>query len=280
VAKDKIDGRRGDSSVVDDYGFPDQPMLDEMTQKALDVLDATSPKGFILMAEGASIDKQAHLMDSERWMLDTIEFDRAVGVARDYAKHHPGTLVIVTADHECSGAAIIGASTVTNSALETKSGTAALQGVVGVYDSASFPKYVLESDGYPTTTDIDFKMLIGYGGNADRYEDWLTNAQPIHDTQQPFDRAAPLSSYPGISTNDTQVTGAPNRPVRDVSSNYFIAGQVAGEQAVHTATDIPISAYGRGAYMFTGVMDNTDVFFKLGQAVIGGALNVELLERD
>ena len=109
VAKDKIDGRRGASSVVNDYGFPDQPMLDEMTGKALDVLDATSPKGFILMAEGASIDKQAHLMDSERWMLDTIEFDRAVGVARNFAKNHPGTLVIVTADHECSGAAIIGA---------------------------------------------------------------------------------------------------------------------------------------------------------------------------
>ena len=280
VAKDKIDGRRGASTIVDDYGFPDQPMLDEMTQKALDVLDATSPKGFILMTEGASIDKQAHLMDSERWMLDTIEFDRAVGVARDYAKRHPGTLVIVTADHECSGAAIIGASTVSNDALQTKTGTAALQGVVGTYDAAGFPKYALDSDGYPATTDIDNKMLIGYGANADRYEDWLTNAQPVHDTQQPFEKAAPLSGYPGINTNDAQVTGAPNRPVRDVASNYFIAGQVAGEQAVHTATDIPISAYGRGAYMFTGVMDNTDVFFKLGQAAIGGVVNGDLFDRD
>ncbi len=272
VAKDKIDGRRGVSSVVDDYGFPDQPLLEEMTAKALDVLDANSPRGFILMAEGASIDKQAHLMDSERWMLDTIEFDRAVGVARDFAKSHPGTLVIVTADHECSGAAIIGASTVTDSVLRTENGTSALQGVVGVYDAAGFPKYSLDADGYPATTDVDFKMLIGYGGNADRYEDWQTNALPIHDTQQPFEKSAPLSSYPGISTNDGQVTGAPNRPIRDLDGNYFIAGQVAGEQAVHTATDIPISAYGRGAYMFTGVMDNTDVFFKLGQAALGGVL--------
>lgn len=282
VAKDKIDGRRGASEVVDDYGFPDQPMLDEMTAKALDVLDATSPRGFVLMAEGASIDKQAHLMDSERWMLDTIEFDRAVGVARDFAKTHPGTLVIVTADHECSGAAIIGASTVTNSVLQTQNGTAALQGVVGVYDSAGFPKYSLAEDGYPQVTDIDNKMLIGYGGNSDRYEDWQTNAQPIHDTQQPFERSAPLSAYPGINSSDTQVSGAPNRPIRDLGSNYFIAGQVAGEQAVHTATDIPISAYGRGAYMFTGVMDNTDVFFKLAQAVLGGVIrfDVDALDRD
>ena len=44
VALDKIDGRRGKKtgitgSVVEDYGFPDQPMLDEMTAKALAVLE-------------------------------------------------------------------------------------------------------------------------------------------------------------------------------------------------------------------------------------------------
>jgi alkaline phosphatase len=27
---------------------------------------------------------------------------------------------------------------------------------------------------------------------------------------------------------------------------------------------------GRGAAAFTGVMDNTDVFFKIGQATLGG----------
>jgi alkaline phosphatase len=250
-----------------------------MTEKALDVLDRTSPQGFILMAEGASIDKQAHLMDSERWMLDTVEFDRAVQVARDYASAHPGTLVLVTADHECSGAAIIGASTVTNAVLQTKTGTAALQGAVGVYDAASFPHYTLAGDGYPAVTDIDYKMLIGYGGNSDRYEDWQTDPQPIHDTQQPFEKVGALATYPGINNADAQVTSAPLRPVRDAASGYFITGQVAGEQAVHTASDIPISAYGRGAYMFTGVMDNTDVFFKLGQAVLGGALYLDL-DRD
>ncbi len=50
-----------------------------------------------------------------------------------------------------------------------------------------------------------------------------------------------------------------------------MTGQVSGEQAVHTATDIPLSAFGRGASLFTGVFDNTDVFFKLGQIAVGGA---------
>jgi hypothetical protein len=56
--------------VVDDFGFPDQPMLDEMTDTpGL----SKNPKGFVAMIEGGSIDKQAHLMDSERWIIDTIE---------------------------------------------------------------------------------------------------------------------------------------------------------------------------------------------------------------
>ena len=98
VALDKIDGRRGNPAVVKDYGFEDQPMLDEMTTKAIDVLDKNSPNGFVLMVEGASIDKQAHNMDSERMMLDTIEFDHAIQVAKDFAEKNGDTLVIVTAD--------------------------------------------------------------------------------------------------------------------------------------------------------------------------------------
>ena len=62
--------------------------------------------------------------------------------------------------------------------------------------------------------------------------------------------------------------GKPN--TRNASTGYLITGQVPGNQGVHTGTDIPLSAYGRGAKLFTGVIDNTDVFFKIGQAVFGG----------
>ena len=51
------------------------------------------------MIEGASIDKQAHNMDSERWILDTIEFDNAVGRVKNFVASNPDTLVIITADH-------------------------------------------------------------------------------------------------------------------------------------------------------------------------------------
>jgi alkaline phosphatase len=253
VAFDKINGRRNASSVVSDFGFPDQPMLDEMTDSALNVLKQ-NPNGFVLMVEAASIDKQAHLMDSDRWMLDVVEFDRAIQKAKDFATANPDTLVIITADHECGGAALIGSSK------GTLTGNLASANNVAIYDAAKFPTYNISTDGYPDNTDVAGKLLIGYGSNADRTESWLSNPLPTQDSQQPFVGAAPLNTYPAT---------AAARPV-----GFLIPGQVgadAGGQATHTASDVQLSAMGRGATLFGGVMDNTDVFFKFGQAAIGGA---------
>ena len=295
VAKDKLDGpnRRNVNGpngvpVVNDYLLPDQPMLDDMTGKALQVL-SKNPNGFFLMVEGASIDKQAHLMDSDRWILEAIEFDKAVGRALDFAKTNIDTLVIVTADHECGGINIIGASTqtkaqrdvllannsgatqvVTNYILASGTnkpvlftnniGTALRDRVVGTYDSAGFPVYPKSpTDGYPVTMDVDQKIIIGYAGGADRFENFTTAPTPLQDSQQPLVSVAPLNTYPANAT------------FRGTDNGYFIYGQVPPDQAVHTASDIPVSAYGRGAAAYTGVMDNTDVFFKAMQAVLGGA---------
>jgi alkaline phosphatase len=262
VAKDKIDGRRsspGSATVVAAYGFPDQPMLDEMTDKALQVL-SREPNGFVLMVEGGSIDKQAHLMDSDRWIIDTIEFDYAIERCRQFALANPDTLVIVTADHECAGAGVIGGSMVTHSQLVARSisggGTNQLRnGVVGTLDRAGFPAYVTDVDGYPDTTDIDNRMLIGYACNADRYEDWITNLLPTQNASHGIVTAPPFGPQ------------APGD--RDQAGNYFVVGQISDTIATHTASDIILSAMGRGAGIFTGVMDNTEVFFNVMRAAFG-----------
>jgi len=49
-----------------------------------------------------------------------------------------------------------------------------------------------------------------------------------------------------------------------------VPSAAAGSQAVHTASDIPVYAEGRGASLFRGSIDNTDVFFNVMQAVLGG----------
>lgn len=253
VALDKIAGRRGSSSVVSDYGLPDQPMLDEMARTALEVL-SRNPGGFFAMIEGASIDKQAHAMDSDRWIMEVLEFDRAVKVAREFAERHPDTLVIVTADHECAGAAVIGASLLKDADLKAASGKGVAElrdKVVGLYEAAGFPRYTLAADGYPQTTDIDRRMLIGYGANGDRNETWTTAARPIRDNQHPFANQPPLDSHQA------------SLALRNQGQGFPVTGQVPGDNAAHTATDVPLSAFGWGSERFSGVMDNTEVLFRI-----------------
>ncbi|MCL2023325.1 MAG: alkaline phosphatase [Oscillospiraceae bacterium] len=78
------------------------PTLEEMTAKAIDILD-DDPDGFFLMVEAAHIDKFAHDNDFPWTIHHTRELDKAVAVALDYARENPDVLVIVTADHETGG---------------------------------------------------------------------------------------------------------------------------------------------------------------------------------
>jgi alkaline phosphatase len=86
-----------------------EPSLAEMTAKTLEVL-SRNPKGFFAMIEGGRIDHASHRNDAAGTIHDTLAFDEAVGVALEFARKNPGTLIIVTADHETGGMALIGHS--------------------------------------------------------------------------------------------------------------------------------------------------------------------------
>ncbi|MDX3005154.1 alkaline phosphatase [Kribbella solani] len=74
-----------------------EPSLADMTAKAISLLE--NKKGFFLQVEGASIDKQDHATNACGQLGETVNFDKAVGVALDYQKTHPDTLIVITADH-------------------------------------------------------------------------------------------------------------------------------------------------------------------------------------
>ena len=76
----------------------DQPSLTAMTKKAISLLEGDRD-GFFLQVEGASIDKQDHAANACGQIGEMIEFDNAVAVAQAYARKHPDTLILVTADH-------------------------------------------------------------------------------------------------------------------------------------------------------------------------------------
>lgn len=79
-----------------------EPSLADMTRKAIALLednDWRRNRGFFLQVEGASIDKQDHASNPCGQIGETVAFDEAIKVALDYARFHPDTLIVVTADH-------------------------------------------------------------------------------------------------------------------------------------------------------------------------------------
>jgi alkaline phosphatase len=83
-----------------------EDMLPFVTGKALELLNADAD-GFFVMIEGSQIDWGGHANDEAYMLQETLDFDKAVKVALDFAEQDGETLVVVTADHETGGMMIL-----------------------------------------------------------------------------------------------------------------------------------------------------------------------------
>ena len=79
--------------------FAGTPTLKQMTETALAHLAADNPRGFFLVIESASIDKQAHERKPCGSIGEVEQLDEALASALVFAETNPHTLVLVTADH-------------------------------------------------------------------------------------------------------------------------------------------------------------------------------------
>jgi len=82
-----------------------EPSLSEMTQKAIEKL-SKNKNGFFLMIEGSKVDWAAHANDPIAMITEMLAFDKACGVALDFAKSNGKTVVVVVPDHGNSGFSI------------------------------------------------------------------------------------------------------------------------------------------------------------------------------
>lgn len=79
-------------------------MLPVAVEKALDILSKNND-GFFLMVEGSQIDWGGHDNNIDYIISETLDFDKAVKAALNFARDNGETLVIITADHETGGLA-------------------------------------------------------------------------------------------------------------------------------------------------------------------------------
>jgi len=89
-------------SVVDGRDY-----LPLAARLAPEFLAQRSNKGFFLMIEGAQIDWACHSNKDTMAVEEMLDFDRAIGEVLRFAQQDGNTLVIVTADHETGGMALL-----------------------------------------------------------------------------------------------------------------------------------------------------------------------------
>ena len=135
-------------------------MLPTASGKAIEILKK-NPKGFFLMIEGSQIDWAGHANVADTLIDETLDFDKAIGMALDFAKKDGHTLVIITADHETGGVTITSGDRETHKVkltFSTKDHTAVMVPVyaygpgsekfIGIYDNTDIFKKIVTSFGF------------------------------------------------------------------------------------------------------------------------------------
>ncbi|GMQ34557.1 alkaline phosphatase [Algoriphagus taiwanensis] len=81
---------------------------DFLTKNALEALKFFAQKKtpFFLMIESAMIDSGGHANSTSTIVTEMLDFDQLIGEMIRYADSNPGTLIVITADHETGGVSI------------------------------------------------------------------------------------------------------------------------------------------------------------------------------
>ncbi len=201
-----------------------EPSLVQMTNKAIELLSTGegAKDGFFLQVEGALIDKRSHANDAAQTLRENKEFDDAVAQAVAFAGRSKDTLVIVTADHECTGFNIIGKGSFTNAEATTPPGNV---------DSGN-----TANNSTPLRTS---------GGARDA----TRSTGPVNGAGS----ANPKNFAPAtFRTPDDAAGVADGSPEASLWLSYLSGN--------HTGADVPIYAMGPGAANFDTQIDNTDIY--------------------
>jgi alkaline phosphatase len=210
------------------------------------------------MVEGGLIDKQSHSNHAAGTIWDVIELDKAVGAAREWANGRKiaDTLVIVTADHGQS-MTVIGVSEVPDSDLYDRTATTAFTLSPGIGDQ-KFTAY----------KDINANVRAPYG--------FIMGTASSGKSGPPAHQNGNITGTMGFPDyQDADGDGYPeNREVNGKGRKRLVVGFRTGS---HTGASLPLTAEGPGALLFTGYMDQTDIFFKMAVAASGDTADIDAL---
>ncbi|KAK7403236.1 hypothetical protein QQX98_011008 [Neonectria punicea] len=238
----------------------DLPGLKDMTLKAVDILHKRGgDKGFFLMSEGASIDKQMHALDYDRALGDLLELDdtvRATIAKLDKLGILDETLVLVSADHG-HGFDVWGSADTEYLADQDDDRTK--RRAIGTYAQSGESQYTEKKAGlhygtganFPSNWEPRYAIAGGVGAAPDHREDYKVHK---NGPREPATEGADGSYYAN-----------PEDAVKGIVINGTIGTDQS--QGVHSLTDVPVFAWGPCQDTFGGTYNNVDIFYKIANCL-------------
>ncbi|KYK56787.1 protein tyrosine phosphatase [Drechmeria coniospora] len=237
----------------------DLPGLKDMTLKAVEILHKRGgDKGFFLMSEAASVDKQMHALDYDRALGDLLELDdtvRATVKKLEELDALKDTLIVVTADHG-HGFDVWGAAD--TDYLSHQDDERAKRRAIGVYDRSGLSQYTQRAKGveygtgtnFPVNWEPRYAIAGGVGAAPDRREDYKVHKDGPREAT--------------VKVNDEYYVNPKDAPRGIVINGSLPVTEPVG---VHSLTDVPIFAMGPCQETFGGTFNNVEIFYKIANCL-------------
>ena len=211
-----------------------EPSLEEMTAKAIELL-SKDKDGFVLMVEGSQVDFAAHATDPIGIVSEFLAFDRAVGVAMDFAKKDGNTTVVVLPDHGTSGVTLgkFGYSKGYRKGLEKAYGD------MKNFKASADKLTVLLRDCKPEEIRSIFKEWTGLDLTEKEYESLVEN------------QGRQEGHYMEVVDSENLF-----KAIADILSDHAAFGYSSGS---HTGEDVFLAAYHPKGQIPTGIVTNVQV---------------------
>ena len=218
---------------IDRLQSMDSPSLAEITHKGIDVL-SQSEDGFFMMVEGGRIDHASHAQDVIGTVYDTLAFDAAIAKAVEFYKQNPeDTLIVVAGDHETGG-------------LGMGFGENYFMNMENVANARVSIEDVLQGQ-YKGDRDAFFELIARDFTMNDLTAEERANIETAMNVVDAEDENA-IATYGGYDPVAIAVAHVQSRRAGIYWTSF-----------AHTATQVPLSAMGKGAEALGGFKDNTQV---------------------
>ncbi|KAJ3066881.1 hypothetical protein HDU99_003705 [Rhizoclosmatium hyalinum] len=290
VNKEGLKQNKASSPLLDGTTALDQPGLEQMTLKAIEVMEKKCTDGWFLMSEAASVDKAMHPMDFDRALADLLELDRTVKAVRNLPSAKD-TAIFLTADHS-QGYDVYGTvdtaffraasnddkTSIDGQPNKPNDGTYHVEqrNSIGIYEDAGWIDHVLDAKGLPTKfADARFRLA---GAKVD-----VPNFVENYEYKTTGLKGAPLTRSAVADMNITGLLGTQiyrslsqqdNAVVPSAADSNGFVGiprtgnlPVSSGSTVHTLNAVDLYCWGPNANKCTAAHDNTELFFLLADTL-------------